>query len=250
MNSPVPTNWRDFFDLQAPTYDQNAFTKNSAVEVQFILDQVPLAAGARVLDMGCGTGRHLLPFMEKGLEAVGIDFSPEMIRMATEKVDRAGYKARLEVADVRVFEESGTFDLVVCLCEGPINLVGHDEDAVSHALAIFRKAASNLKLGGHFVFTALNAYAQIRHLKQEDADAGAFDPVTMVAQYANEMNTPVGPQTLLIRERLFLPPEITAMLYHSGFDLQKVLGGTAGEWDDRPLRLDEIEALYIAKKRT
>lgn len=245
MSSPVPSNWRDFFDLQAPTYDQNEFTHNSRVEVQFLLQQSGLAPGARVLDLGCGTGRHATLLAEQGFAVTGVDFSPGMLSVARAKSSAVD----LVEADVRTWRGAEPYDLVVMLCESPLNLTAHDEDPVAHAMACLRGIAENLAPGGTAFFTALNAFFQVRQLKQEDVEAGAFDPVTMVAEYMNEMNTPAGTQNVFIRERLFFPSEMVAMAFHSGLQMQAVYGGTAGDWGERNLRLDEIEALYIAKKR-
>ncbi|MBL8048647.1 MAG: methyltransferase domain-containing protein [Chthonomonas sp.] len=246
MSSPVPSNWREFFDLQAPTYDQNDFTKNSRVEVQFLLEQAQTPAGGRVLDLGCGTGRHAAIFAEQGFAVTGVDFSPGMLAEARRKAPDATW---IE-ADIRPWRSEKPFDLVLLLCESPLNLTGHDEDPVAHAMACLRSMADNLAPGGTAIFTALNAFAQVRAMRQEDVDAGAFDPVTMLAEYMNDMNTPAGMQTVFIRERLFFPSELVAMAFHSGLNVSAVYGGTAGEWGERALRLDEIEALYIAKKRS
>jgi len=249
MSSPVPSNWQEFFDLQAASYDQNDFTRNTGVEVQFILAQTDLRPGARILDIGCGTGRHSIQFARLGHDVTGVDFAEQMIYHAEKRARADGVSATFIHTDFREYSSEPDFDLAICLCEGPINLIGHDEDPVAHAITLFQRAAASLKPGGWFVFTALNAYSQVRHMTDDDVEAGGFDPTTMVATYVNEMQTPVGAQHVYVRERLFFPPEVMAMLHHAGFNLLKVLGGTAGEWGDRSVKLDEIEILYLAKKR-
>jgi 2-polyprenyl-3-methyl-5-hydroxy-6-metoxy-1,4-benzoquinol methylase len=249
MSSPVPSNWQEFFDLQAASYDQNDFTRNTSVEIQFILKQTELPAGASVLDIGCGTGRHSIKLAEAGFDVTGVDFSEQMIYHADKRARDAGVSPNFIHADFRQYESGPDFDLALCLCEGPINLIGLEEDPVAHAVTLFQRTAAALKPNGWFVFTALNAYSQIRHMTDEDVAAGGFDPTTMVATYVNDMETPVGLQHVYVRERLFFPPEIMAMLHHAGFNLLRVLGGTAGEWGDRPVKLDEIEVLYLARKR-
>ena len=51
-----------------------------------------------------------------------------------------------------------------------------------------------------------------------------------------------------IRERLLIPPEMVSLLRHVGFTVEAVWGGTAGEWGRRPIKLDEVEAMYVAVK--
>ena len=140
------------------------------------------------------------------------------------------------------------FDAVLCLCESPINLLPPGKEPIQHALDILRTMEQCLKPGGKAAFTALNAYAQIRQMQDEHVEARAFDPVSMMSQYLSDMELPTGPATVLIRERLFIPPEIIALLHTVGLRPERVYGGTAGEWGERPLKLDEVEALYIASK--
>jgi len=241
---PKATDWQDFFDVQAPYYDQNDFTKNTEVEVQFLIAQLGLEPGQRVLDLGCGTGRHAIALASRGMEVVGVDFSTQMLVEARKKSSSVQWVQ----ADVCEYRSEQPFDAVICLCETPINLLPSGKDPIQHALDILRTFAENLKQGGTVAFTALNAYAQIRQMSDEDVEQRSFDPINMFSQYLNELQLPTGPQTVVIQERLFIPPEIIAMLRVVGLLPQRVYGGTAGEWGERALKLDEIEALYIANK--
>jgi ubiquinone/menaquinone biosynthesis C-methylase UbiE len=70
--------------------------------------------GRRVLDVGCGTGEHVLMAAEAGRRAVGIDISPTAIRRAEEKATERGTGARFTVGDVRRLEALGErFDTVL-----------------------------------------------------------------------------------------------------------------------------------------
>ena len=57
--------------------------------------------GARVLDVGCGTGEHVLMAAQAGCDAVGIDISPSAIHLAEAKARERGIRARFEVGDAR-----------------------------------------------------------------------------------------------------------------------------------------------------
>jgi cyclopropane fatty-acyl-phospholipid synthase-like methyltransferase len=70
--------------------------------------------GRRVLDVGCGTGEHVLMAAEAGRRAVGIDISPTAIRLAEAKAAERGTGARFTVGDVRRLEALGErFDTVL-----------------------------------------------------------------------------------------------------------------------------------------
>ncbi|HVB74545.1 MAG TPA: hypothetical protein VNE38_13400, partial [Ktedonobacteraceae bacterium] len=58
--------WEAFFDNHAPHYMQNVFTRNTLAEVDFLLEVLSIAAGASILDMGCGTGRHAIELARRG----------------------------------------------------------------------------------------------------------------------------------------------------------------------------------------
>lgn len=242
--------WKDFFDFAAPRYDENSFTKNTLVEVQFLWEKLGLQEGMTLLDMGCGTGRHAIELAERGIKVTGVDFSPQMLFEAKRKADRAGVDVEWVEADGTIWNREGAFDAAICLCEGGLGLAGHDEDPVTHDLAILRNIGRSLRPEAKFLLTALNGYSQIRSMRDEDVQAGAFDPASMIARYANTMELPGGGVTVHIKERLFIPPELTALLYASSMVTEHVWGGTAGEWGERSLRLDEIEMMFLARKKT
>lgn len=61
------------------------------------LERLAPLAGARVLDIGCGSGRYCIAYASSGARQVsGIDFSPEMVRLARENARRAGVADRCE----------------------------------------------------------------------------------------------------------------------------------------------------------
>lgn len=241
--------WRDFFDYQAPVYEENSFTKNTLVEVQFLTEVMDLQPGMSVLDMGCGTGRHSIELARRGLRVVGVDFSGQMLFEAKRAAQRAGVSAEFVEADATEYRHPEPVDAAICLCEGGFGLIGHNEDPLTHDISILRNIADSVREGGMFVLTALNGYAPIRRASQEEVEVGAFDPATLVRTYQDQLMLPSGPVIMQIKERLWIPPELTAMLHHVGFAVEHVWGGTAGDWGKRPLKLDEIEAMYVCRKR-
>src|SRR5262245_14293225 len=99
-------------------YLRNAFTKGTEQEVAFLVDELELGPGARVLDVGCGPGRHALALARRGIEVVGVDLSPDFVELARAAGRAEGLALRFEIADVRDLEPTADFDAVVCLCQG------------------------------------------------------------------------------------------------------------------------------------
>jgi SAM-dependent methyltransferase len=241
--------WQKFFDAHAERYEENPFTQYTRFEVEFILRLYPLPAGSSVLDVGCGTGRHAIEFARRGYKATGLDISSGMLDVARKNADKAGVEVDWVRADATDFSFDRKFDAAVCLCEGGVGLLEQGEEAEQHDASILSNIANCLRPNAPFVMTALNGYSIIRQMKDEQIAEGRFDPATMLANYVDEWDLPEGLTMMRIRERLFIPPEVVAMLKHAGFEVDNVYGGTAGHWAQRFLSLDEVEAMYICRRR-
>ena len=244
----MPSPWQAFFDAHAPHYDENPFTAHTEAEVDFLLRLFPLSTGATILDLGCGTGRHALALARRGFRVTGVDLSEGMLAVARAKAAVDGLDVRFVQADAAAYATDERFDATLCLCEGGPGLIGKGDDAEGHDLAIFRAAAQALKPNAPFLLTCLNGYATIRQMRDEIVHEGRFDPATMVSSYEDEWDLPEGQKVVQIYERLFIPPEVVRLLKTAGFRVDAVFGGTAGHWAQRPLSLDEVEAMYVCRK--
>lgn len=88
-------------------------------EREFVAD-----ARGRVLDVGCGAGRHALELQQRGQEVVGIDVSPKAVAVARER----GVRDARVLALAAVSEDLGLFDSVLMMC-GNFGLFGSREEA-------------------------------------------------------------------------------------------------------------------------
>lgn len=244
-----PREWQRFFDAHAANYEQNPFTHHTEAEVDFLLTLYPILPGSRILDVGCGTGRHSIALAKRGHRVTGLDISGEMLAVARRKAQEAGVEVEWVQADATDFHFDEPFDAAICLCEGAVGLIERGENAEAHDMAIFRNIAASLGPNKPFLLTALNGYSVIRQMKDEFVPEGRFDPATMVSNYEDQFDLPEGPTLMQIHERLFIAPEMVRMLTASGFTVDNVYGGTAGHWARRYLSLDEVEAMYVCRKR-
>ncbi|MFC1830089.1 class I SAM-dependent methyltransferase [Thermodesulfobacteriota bacterium] len=62
---------------------RNRFTVE--LENKLMLDMLKPSRGETLLDIGCGTGASLLPFLDMGLQVTGLDPSPYMLDIASKK---------------------------------------------------------------------------------------------------------------------------------------------------------------------
>lgn len=245
----MPNQWQQFFDSHAPYYDENPFTQHTEKEVDFFLAMFPLLAGASILDMGCGTGRHSVELAKRGYKVTGVDISSGMLAEARKKADAAGVTVQWVEADAtQPLNLPDSFDAAISLCEGGFGLIGQGEDPEAHDLSILKNISAHLKPAAPFLLTALNGYQVIRQMKDEFIQAGRFDPATMVSNYEDQWDLPEGSRIVKIHERLFIPPEMVRLLAQAGLRCDRIFGGTAGNWGQRPLSLDEIEVMYVCRK--
>lgn len=101
------------YDFIAELYD-HVVPYRSRPDVGFFVEAA-LAAGSPVLEVGCGTGRVLIPTARAGVEAVGLDLSSHMLAVCRERLaaepEPVRSRARLVQADMRRFELGQKFTL-------------------------------------------------------------------------------------------------------------------------------------------
>lgn len=246
MSANAKSTWEEFFDAHAPIYDENVFTNNTVREVDFLIEELGISPGASILDVGCGTGRHSVELAKRGYAVTGLDLSSEMLAKAAEAANVAGVQVEWVRADATQFSFPGTYDAAICLCEGAFGLLGQQDDSIEQPLAILCNVSQSLKPGAKALFTVLNAAAMFRRYQNEDVAAGRFDPVTLVE--SSEHPPREGLPAVPVRERAFVPTELSLLCRLAGLSVLNVWGGTAGNWGRRAIDLDEIEIMVVIRK--
>src|SRR5207248_3188884 len=107
--------------------DRHHWHSHHQREVDYITERTGLTQG-RVLDVGCGDGRHAAEFARRGFEVVAVDLSPALIERARKSHSHTPVK--FEVADARKSLPAGAFDLVVCLYDVLGSSAEPDDDLI------------------------------------------------------------------------------------------------------------------------
>ena len=100
-----------------------------------------------VVDVACGTGAATHVFAERGLETIGIDLSPEMLGVASQRSDAAHTTITWLHADMRAFTLARPVDLCTCFYDA-VNYLDSIEDFRHFA----RSCQRSLRSGGVLVF--------------------------------------------------------------------------------------------------
>ena len=105
------------------TYLRYSFTKGTRQECDHLVEALGLVPGSRVLDVGCGPGRHARELAKRGIVVHGIDISDDFVRIAsTDAPDGATFE-RMDARDVVDRNDlAGRFDAVICLCQGAFGM--------------------------------------------------------------------------------------------------------------------------------
>jgi SAM-dependent methyltransferase len=240
---PVPPN-DAWFDALArflgPAYLRNAFTYGTEQEVAYLVERLALEAGDRVLDLGCGPGRHALALARRGIEVVGIDHSEAFVALARAAAQEERLPARFERADVRALDEYTAFDAAICLCQGGFGLLGGSED-----VELLERFARALRPGGRLALTAFHLAFAVRFM--EDGDR--FDPATGVnherATLRDESGTEQG---FDLWTTCFTPRELRLMAGAAGLTVEGLAGVAPGRYGDERPTLEHPEILLVAAR--
>ena len=80
--------YEKLFDNYGLQYDKEVFTQGTIGECDFIEKEVNNNKQTRILDIGCGTGRHAIELTKRSYNITGIDLSESLIKRAREKASK------------------------------------------------------------------------------------------------------------------------------------------------------------------
>ncbi|PIE32397.1 MAG: methyltransferase [Ilumatobacter coccineus] len=222
-------------DHLGEAYLRYSFTKGTRQETEYLIGALGLVPGMRVLDVGCGPGRHAYALAEAGITVHGIDISQRFVDLAAQ---RAPDGATFERLDARAMAFEAEFDAVICLCQGAFGLMtkdGHDEDVVAGM-------SSALKPGGRLALTAFSSYFVVKHW--EDAD---FDPDLGINHEITEIRDRDGHRaTTSLWTGCYTPRELRLLLRAHQLKVDRVSSVEPGKYGDLPPTVDQPEFLVLA----
>ncbi|MTI95624.1 MAG: class I SAM-dependent methyltransferase [Firmicutes bacterium] len=147
------------------------------------------APGAKIIDLGCGTGNLALRLSRAGFQVIGIDISPAMLSIASAKPG----SGQVQWLHQSFFNFTETADLVCCTCDGLNHII-----QVKDIIAVFRQVYRKLRPGGCFIFD-INSPDKYRHILADNLFYLSSDTGEIIWQ--NHFSYPWNEADLTLFER-------------------------------------------------
>lgn len=258
LRAPLRMSTTESYEYTARFYDA-AYSEQSALraDAAFYRD-LAAETGGPVLELGCGTGRALLPIAARGIECAGVDLSPAMLEQFKRKPGAAAIK--LSCAQMESFDfGEKRFRLIFSAFRAFQHL-----DTVEQQLACLARVRAHLAPGGTFAFDVFNPKLENMAL---DSSSEALDvsfvyeghPVKRFAsvtrdrvnqvihltmRYAEEIGPGPAKETIVkFSMRWFWRYELEHLLHRAGFANVTIYG----DFDRRPIGRDTPAFVVIAR---
>lgn len=246
--------YEQLFENSSNQYENENFTKGTKGEVDFLEQEFGFNKNAKILDVGCGTGRHSIELAKRGYKPEGFDLSENQLAKARENAAKANVEIKFFQADARTLNFKEKYDYAIMMCEGSFPLMETDE----MNFEILSNLYKSVKPGGKIIFTTLNGLFPLFHSVKDfindnsfcQSSNNTFDLMTF-RDYSNYTFKDDGgvEHTLSCNERYYVPSEITWMLKSLGFKNVNIYGAPLGEFSrSHALTTEDYEMLVIAEK--
>ena len=211
-------------------------SEEAEILVSFILNKVNLPIRAKVLDLGCGAGRHALLLAKKGFAVTGVDQSAKLLSVADDEAKKNGLHAMFVRDDIRTVHFHEKFNLILNVFTS-FGYFKNDEDNFS----IFGNVESLLTDEGTFVFDFLNA----QNVKENLVPISRTEIDGLVIEQSRkiEANNVVKDITLTqngsvknFREsvRLYTKQDVIEAMSKNNLSVEMIFGSYSGEpFDER-----------------
>jgi 2-polyprenyl-3-methyl-5-hydroxy-6-metoxy-1,4-benzoquinol methylase len=249
--------YEELFENYGVKYDKESFTKGTIGECDFIETEINYNKSTRILDIGCGTGRHSIELSKRGYTVTGFDLSEAQLKQARFKAARQKLEIDFQKQDARNLNYSEEFELAIMICEGAFPLMETDE----MNFRILKNASNSLKPAGKLIFTTLNGLFPLFHsvkdfLESETKEGNAtysknsFDLMTFrdhnVTKFVDDSG---NEKELICDERYYVPSEISWLLKSLNFKTIDIFGAKLGSFSrNDKLTTEDFEMLVIAEK--
>jgi SAM-dependent methyltransferase len=229
--------WEGLADHLGSAYLRYSFTKGTRQEVDHLVDALHLQPGQRVLDVGCGPGRHAHELARRGIVVHGIDISQTFVELATASAPPGASFERLDAREMH-FDE--VFHAAICLCQGAFGSMT-DGEADGSVLSGIARA---LRPGGRLALSAFSAYFAVRY-----HEGATFDAATGISHERTAIRDPSGIAAEVdLWTGCYTPRELRLLCGREGLEVDRISSVSPGEYGDAAPSIETPEFLVIARR--
>ncbi|MGY9081160.1 MAG: class I SAM-dependent methyltransferase [Acidimicrobiales bacterium] len=233
----------DFFSDGSPYLSHPLLT---AERTSAEIDQLERLIGSisgRVLDVGCGFGRHSIELASRGADITGIDRSVAMISAARERSIAAGQFADFSCVAARDLREVGRYDLAICLFGTFGQLANATSEDTLH-LDMLGQIKQALRPSAKLVIELPDRDRMVAKLVEQEQFGTAavtrqFNTRTSIMTERAELETGA---IYVQRCRLFDVTELVDLVHDSGLEVHQVM--------DRGLAPESESLMTLVATRT
>ncbi len=221
----------DYLKIYRPTFTE----ERTRQEVDFIAGALGMPAGAAVLDLACGIGRHAIGMARRGYRVTGVDFNQSYLGIAAADAAAAGVEVRWQAADMRELAFDRAFDGAYSY----FTSFGYFPDQENED--VLERIARAVRPGGRFLLDVMHrdwllTHPQQRTWTQREDGALLMEETTLDLRSSRVISRQTlidpagGPQ--LTKEydlRAYTCAELSALLERAGFHVGEVFGGPEGQ---------------------
>ncbi len=243
-------------DHLGSAYLRYSFTKGTVAECDHLVDVLSLDAGMRVLDVGCGPGRHAHELARRGVEVYGIDISQAFIDLATTGAPEGAIFERRDARElVDADDLHRAFDAVICLCQGAFGLMtasdgpsDAERSGVDGNAVVFSGLAACLKTGGRLALSAFSSYFVVQAQAKGEYPSD-FDANLGVNHERTEIRNPDGVGAEVdLWTACYTPRELRLLCALYGLEAESISSVEPGAYGSDLPHVDSPEFLLVAHR--
>lgn len=248
MTNPI-SSAPNFFEEGSPFLHHPLLTvERTGQEVDFIERKLNIKPGARILDVGCGFGRHSIELARRGYEITGIDPSAALIAEAKLRAAKAGTSVDFQRARGEQFSSIQDYDAAICL----FTSLGQISDCDDNS-GLIERVFAILKPGRQFVVEVPQRATAVSQLKMKE-QFGEGGNATIVSRYYDANRHVVSEEfrvvknnsekTYVLKYRLFDRSELETRIVKAGF----LNLAAYGDYEGTSLNDEHAIMLLVAEK--
>jgi SAM-dependent methyltransferase len=229
--------------------DAIALLKKASSEVTFLEKVLEISPPAKVLDVGCGFGRHAIELALRGYEVTGVDISAELLACARKLAQQKAVRVSWVQQDMRNIDFSEEFDAALCL----FTSFGYFETEEENRDTL-RRVSEALRPRSRFILDIENRDGLLMRYQSRDWWQTELGDLVMEERRFDPVKGRGHTKILLVREdrkvehnlsiRWYSIPELTRILEDAGMHMQSLYGGLDGS----AYGLEAMRLVAVAEK--